>query len=74
MIIVGIYNALSTPTKNSAFKKICGLFPMVLFCFDMYILYGYTEWAWQNTGYVILMNCPVISLIDCRQIVCNVTD
>jgi hypothetical protein len=36
-------------------------------------LFGWSDWAWANPGYVIIMTFPIISLINSRQIVCNVT-
>jgi hypothetical protein len=36
-------------------------------------LFGCSDWAWANPGYVIIMTFPIISLINSRQIVCNVT-
>lgn len=74
MMILGLYNALTKKNKNSTLKKLWGLMPVVLINVDLYLVYTYSEWAWHNTGYVILMLTPVISLINCRQIVCNVTD
>jgi len=41
----------------------------------MYVcLFGCTDWAWSHSGYVTLMTIPVISLVNSRQIVCNVTE
>ena len=37
------------------------------------LIFGWSNWAWNNSGYVIVMMTPVISLINSRQIVCNVT-
>jgi len=59
--------------KKPAFTVLFGLIPLMQYYLCIYLIYAYTDWAWQNTGYVILMTTPIISLINCRQIVCNVT-
>lgn len=37
-------------------------------------IFNFTDWAWSHAGYVTIMMIPVFSLINSRQIVCNVTD
>ena len=37
------------------------------------IMFLHTDWAWANPGYALLLLFPVYSLINSRQIVCNVT-
>jgi len=45
---------------------------MVLAISMFWWVFQYTDWAWAHAGYVTLMTIPVISLINSRQIVCNV--
>ena len=73
MVFSGIYNALMATKKKPAISVLLGLIPLVQYYMSIYLVYTYSDWAWQNTGYVILMLTPVITLISCRQIVCNVT-
>ena len=37
------------------------------------MMFFFSDWAWQNTGHAVLLLFPVYSLVNSRQIVCNVT-
>jgi hypothetical protein len=48
-----------------------GLLPLVFYCNVFVCLFVFTDWAWSHCGYVIILVCPISSLINSRQIVCN---
>jgi len=39
---------------------------MVMWVLIHWFMFGWSDWAWQNPGYVIIMTFPVISLINSR--------
>lgn len=65
-VSVGIYNALLATKKKPAFTVLLGLMPVVMFTFDFWLLYAYSDWAWTHGGYAILMQTPIISLLTCK--------
>ena len=36
-------------------------------------MFLHTDWAWANPGYAILLMFPVYTLVNSRQIVCNIS-
>ena len=73
-LITSVYNALAYTSLRPRVKVLKGLIPMLL-CLSMFWwIFNFTDWAWSHAGYVTIMMIPVISLINSRQIVCNVTD
>jgi len=37
------------------------------------LTFAVTEWAWDNPGHALLLMFPAFSLVNSKQIVCNVT-
>lgn len=68
-----IKNTLAHTKVTPKFKALDGLMPMVMWVLIHWFMFKWSDWAWLNPGYVIIMTFPVISLINSRQIVCNVT-
>jgi hypothetical protein len=73
-LIQSVFNSLAHTKLKPRVLVFKGLVPMLMSLSTVIILFSYTEWAWQHPSYVILMVCPLFSLVNSRQIVCNVTD
>ena len=54
-------------------KVVLGLTPAAMWVGTYCLLFTVTDWAWTHPGYVVMLTAPTISLINCRQIICNVT-
>lgn len=73
-LCLAVYNALKHTKQQPRHRVIKGLFPLVLVSMMYWLIFGFTEWAWEHCGYVTLMAVPVVGLINSRQIVCNFTN
>jgi hypothetical protein len=73
-LITAFYNSLTLTKLTPRYRVLKGLIPMVLVLLMVYCVFGFTSWAWSFPGYAHLMMVPVVSIINSRQIVCNVTD
>lgn len=73
-ILTSIYNAISTTEIRPRILVLKGLMPLVMYTNMFYLIFRYTDWAWTHAGYVVMMSCPIVSLINSRQIVCNVAN
>ena len=73
-LTTSVYNALVHTPHRPRFKVLKGLIPMVLAVSMFWWIFHFTDWAWSHAGYVTIMMIPVFSLINSRQIVCNVAD
>lgn len=71
-VLVGVYNSLMQTEQRPRFVVLIGLLPGFMYAFSTWLIFEYSDWAWTHAGWVILMQTPVISLINCKQIVCNV--
>jgi hypothetical protein len=71
-VLVGIYNSYTQTEKRPRISVLTGLMPGVMYGLSFWLTFEYSDWAWTHAGYVIMMQTPVISLINCRQIVSNV--
>lgn len=72
--ITAVYNSLVYTKLKPRISVLKGLIPLFLFCKIFVLLFTFTEWAWNNAGYVTLMVFPIVSLLNSRQIVCNVAN
>ena len=73
-VFTAIFNALVATKYSPRIVVLKGLTPLAMTMMTFVALFGFTEWAWSHPGYVIIMTCPLVSLINSRQIVCNVAD
>jgi len=73
-IATAIYNSITITQMKPKVMVLRGLFPQLLYTIMIILIFSFTDWAWTHCGYVTLMMCPIISLINSRQIVCNVTN
>jgi hypothetical protein len=64
--ITSIKNTLANTKVTPKTRALDGLMPMVMWVLIHWFLFGWSEWAWANPGYVIIMTFPVISLINSR--------
>ena len=67
----GVINALRVTEVRPRVLVLKGLLPLVFYCNMFVCLFVFTDWAWTHCGYVIILVCPISSLINSRQIVCN---
>lgn len=67
----GVINALRVTEVRPRIMVLKGLLPLVFYCNALVCLFVFTDWAWSHCGYVIILVCPISSLINSRQIVCN---
>ena len=70
---MSIYNSLAHTHVTPRVKVLKGMFPMVMYFGAWGLAYAFSDWAWDNAGFMTLLSAPTISLINSRQIVCNVT-
>lgn len=73
-VLTAIINALAATKYQPRIIVLKGLMPFVMYIMAIVVLFTSTEWAWTHPGYVTIMTCPLVSLINSRQIVCNVAD
>ncbi len=69
----GIVNVLRVTDVRPRVLVLKGLLPLVFYCNMFICLFVFTDWAWTHFGFVIMLVCPISSLINSRQIVCNFT-
>lgn len=63
---------MKTETKPAC-KALFGLLPIFEWWFVIVCIFGFTEIAWTQTGIVSVSLLPLYSLINCRQIVTNMS-
>lgn len=73
-IMVSIYNSMSCTHLRPRITVLKGLLPMVMYTNMFYLMFAYTDWAWSHAGYVVILTCPIVSLLNSRQIVSNVAN
>ena len=47
--------------------------PILFYIAAFLLTFAVTEWAWANPGHQLLLMFPAYSLVNSKQIVCNVT-
>ena len=65
-VITAIYNALSATKYQPRILVLKGLLPFMMYWSTFVMMFVFTEWAWTHPGYVIIMTCPLVSLINSR--------
>ena len=65
-VITAIFNALVATKYSPRIVVLKGLTPLAMTMMTFVALFGFTEWAWTHPGYVIIMTCPLVSLINSR--------
>ena len=65
-VITSMRNTLAETKEVPKIRSFNGLMPMVMWLLVHVFMFGWSDWAWANPGYVIIMTFPVISLINSR--------
>jgi len=64
--LTSIRNTLAHTKETPRIRSLAGLMPMVMWVLIHWFMFGWSDWALANPGYVIIMTFPVISLINSR--------
>lgn len=62
----GVINAIKHTETRPKICVVSGLLPLVLYLNMFFMIFAFSNWAWNNCGYVTILMCPVFSLINSR--------
>ena len=70
-MVTSVYNVWTKTEMRPRVKALCGTIPWWMLMLDLWIIFAYSEWAWENGGYACFVLAPYVCMINCRQIICN---
>lgn len=68
-----IITVLTKTEQKPAISALTGLVPVIEWWFILVCCFGFTDAAWEHTGVINVGFVFVYSLLNCRQIVTNMT-
>ena len=70
-MLTSVHNVWTKTEMRPRVKAFGGTIPWFMLMVDAWVIFTYSEWAWQHGGFAVFILAPYLTMINCRQIVCN---
>ena len=71
--MISLVSSFYRAASIGGLKVVWTTVPLWFYIGAIWILFTFTDWAWINPGYAVMILFPAYSLINSKQIVCNFT-